>query len=180
MVNIDKRIYIPASVREMDRIAIEDLGIAGYTLMSRAGAAAFADICHRYPAAQRWLLACGAGNNAGDGYVIARLALGAGLDVTTVAVSDPQQLRGDARKAWQDYQGAGGNAVPFDSALVGAADIVIDALLGTGIDRPVTGDYQTAIEAISRASQPVVAIDVPSGLNGETGAVMGCAISAEK
>jgi len=179
MVNIDKRVYTPSSVREMDRIAIEDQGIEGYTLMSRAGAAAFADIRDRFPRAQQWLVACGAGNNAGDGYVIARLALDAGIDVTTVALTDPHQLRGDAHRAWQDFQSIGGRTVPFDPGLPGAADIVIDALLGTGIDRPVTGAYLDAIEAIRQVSSPVVAIDVPSGLNGETGAVMGSAVSAD-
>ncbi len=179
MVNIDKRIYTPASVREMDRVAIEDEGIEGYTLMSRAGAAAVADIRERFPLAQRWLVMCGAGNNAGDGYVIARLALDAGLSVTTVALTDPQQLSGDAQRAWQDFQSAGGCTVPFDSELADAADIAIDALLGTGIDRPVTGAYRDAIEALRRAAMPVVAIDMPSGLNGETGAVMGTAVCAD-
>jgi len=179
MVNIDKRIYTPADVREMDRIAIEEQGIAGYTLMSRAGAAAYADIRDRFPAAKRWLVACGAGNNAGDGYVIARLALDAGIDVTTAALSDPQQLRGDAQRAWQDFQEHGGHTIPFQPELPGAADIVIDALLGTGIDRPVSGAYRDAIEAICRESAPVVAIDMPSGLNGETGAVMGRAVNAD-
>ncbi len=179
MVNIDKRVYKPSSVREMDRIAIEDQGIEGYTLMSRAGAAAFVDIRGRYPRAQQWLVACGAGNNAGDGYVIARLALDAGIDVTTATLTDPQQLRGDAHRAWQDFHDIGGRTVPFDPGLPGSVDIVIDALLGTGIDRPVTGAYRDAIEAIRHASSPVVAIDVPSGLNGETGAVMGCVVSAD-
>lgn len=178
MVNIDKRIYTPARVREMDRTAIEDEGIEGYVLMCRAGTAAFADIRERFPGARHWLVVCGAGNNAGDGYVIARLALKAGIDVTTAALTDPQQLRGDALRAWQNFQAAGGGTVPFDPALLSPADVVIDALLGTGIDRPVAGAYRDAIESIVRAALPVVAIDMPSGLNGETGAVMGSAIRA--
>lgn len=179
MVNIDKRVYTPANVREMDRIAIEDQGIEGYTLMSRAGAAAFADIRDRFPGAQHWLVACGAGNNAGDGYVLARLALDAGIDVKTVALKDPQQLRGDAHRAWQDFQSTGGCTVSFNPGLLTAADIVIDALLGTGIDRPVAGAYRDAIEAILKVSTPVVAIDMPSGLNGETGRIMGSAVIAD-
>jgi len=179
MVNIDKRIYTPANVREMDRVAIQDRGIEGYTLMCRAGAAACVDIRERFPRARQWLVACGAGNNAGDGYVIARLALDAGLDVTTVALTDPQKLHGDAQRAWQDFQGVGGCVVPFNAGLPATADVIIDALLGTGLDRPVGGAYGEAIEAINQASPPVVAIDVPSGLNGETGAVLGCAVSAD-
>ncbi|MBT77912.1 MAG: bifunctional ADP-dependent NAD(P)H-hydrate dehydratase/NAD(P)H-hydrate epimerase, partial [Chromatiales bacterium] len=179
MVNIDKRVYTPAMVREMDRTAIEDAGIEGYTLMCRAGTAACADIADRFPRARRWLVACGAGNNGGDGYVVARLAHAAGIEVTTVALTDPQQLRGDAQRAWHDFQVAGGHAVPFDPGLLATADLIVDGLLGTGIDRPVSGAYRDAIEAIGRASLPVVAIDVPSGLNAETGAVMGSAVSAE-
>ena len=179
MPNIDKRIYTPASVREMDRIAIEDQGIEGYTLMKRAGAGAFVAIGDWFPNAQRWLIMCGAGNNAGDGYVIARLALDAGLDVTTVALTKPQQLRGDAKQAWLDFKDAGGCVVPFAPGRPPDADIVIDALLGTGIDRPVTGEYLDAIEAINHAVLPVVAIDMPSGLNGETGAIMGSAVRAD-
>ncbi|MDP6674955.1 MAG: NAD(P)H-hydrate epimerase, partial [Gammaproteobacteria bacterium] len=179
MVNIDKQIYKPAMVREMDRTAIEDEGIEGYTLMCRAGAAACADIVDRFPRARRWLVACGAGNNGGDGYVVARLALDAGIDVTTVALTDPQQLRGDAQRAWHDFQVSGGSTVSFDPDLLNATDLVVDALLGTGIDRPVGGAYRDAIEAMGQTVLPVVAIDVPSGLNAETGSVMGCAVSAE-
>ncbi len=177
-MNIDKRIYTPAGVREMDRIAIEDQGIAGYALMSRAGAAAVADIRERFAGARHWCVVCGAGNNAGDGYVIARLGLGTGIDVTVVALTDPKKLGGDAQQAWQDFQAAGGCALSFEPSLLDRADVIVDALLGTGIDRPVSGPYGEAIEAINQASAPVVAIDVPSGLNGETGAVMGVAVSA--
>lgn len=179
MVNIDNRIYTPQAVREMDRIAIQDRGIEGYTLMTRAGQAAFADIRARYPGARHWLVACGAGNNAGDGYVIARLGVEAGIEVKTVALTNPQRLGGDARRAWQDFTNAGGIAAPFDPDLLVTADVVVDALLGTGIDRPIEGAYRDAIEAIGQASVPVVAVDVPSGLNCETGSVMGCAIVAE-
>ena len=97
-------VYTPANVRELDRIAIEEIGIPGYTLMSRAGEAAFAATRKRYPEARRWLVLCGAGNNAGDGYVIARLARQAQLDVTVVALSDPHRLQGDAARAWEDYR----------------------------------------------------------------------------
>ncbi len=179
MVNIDKRIYTPMGVREMDRIAIEDLGIDAYELMGRAGAAAFADIRDRFPGARRWLVVCGTGNNGGDGYVIARLARDAGVDVTVVALTDPQRLSGAAQRAWQDFPGPGSGVGSFDPAQLAGADLVIDALLGTGIDRPVTGAYRDAIEAICRALLPVVAIDVPSGLNAATGAVMGCAVKAD-
>lgn len=177
MDNIDQRIYTPASVREMDRVAIEELGIDGYTLMCRAGAAAFADIRARYADARHWLVVCGAGNNAGDGYVIARLARAAGIGVSVVAIADPQTLRGDARTAFDDFQ-ASGEVVAMAAAWAAHPDLIVDAMLGTGIDRPVTGVWREAIEAINATDLPVVAVDVPSGLNGATGAVMGAAVHA--
>ena len=109
MTNIETSVYPPTRVREMDRVAIEDLGIPGYTLMERAGQAAFADARARLPDARRWLVVCGAGNNAGDGYVIARLARIAGLDVTVVAVSAPDRLTGDAALAVRDYRAVAGD-----------------------------------------------------------------------
>ena len=88
MVEIKNLVYTPSSVRELDRTAIEEFGIAGYALMTRAGQAAFALARSRFPDAQHWLVVCGAGNNAGDGYVIARLACAANLQVTVAALSD--------------------------------------------------------------------------------------------
>ena len=179
MVNIDKRIYSPASVREMDRLAIEEYGIPGYVLMTRAGESAFSDIAARFPGARRWLVLCGAGNNAGDGYVVARCAREAGLDVTVVALVAPEQLAGDAARAWQDYSAAGGAADTLAADTLQQTDLVIDALLGTGIDRTVSGRFAEVIEAVNAAALPVAALDVPSGLNAETGQVMGIAIRAD-
>lgn len=177
MGNIDQRIYTPANVRAMDRVAIEESGIDGYTLMCRAGAAAFADIRARFADARRWLVVCGAGNNAGDGYVIARLAGAAGIEVSVVAVADPQTLRGDAQTAYRDFR-AHGQVTTMAAARAAHPDLIVDALLGTGIDRPVTGAFREAIELINAAHLPVVAVDVPSGLSGMTGEVMGSAVRA--
>lgn len=182
MANIENLVYTPLNVRELDRIAIEECGIAGYTLMKRAGQAAFAEARTRFPDARRWLVVCGAGNNAGDGYVIASLACAANLDVTVAALSDPGELRGDAEKAWRDYRAAldvtGEPFVAFSEALLANADLVVDAILGTGIGRPLSGQYLEAVQAIAGCPLPVVAVDVPSGLNSETGEVMGCAVKA--
>ncbi len=93
-------------MRELDRIAIEELGIPGYELMTRAGQTVFDLARRRFPAARHWLVLCGAGNNAGDGYVVARLAIGAGYGVTVAALSDPHRLAGDAARAWRDFQAA--------------------------------------------------------------------------
>jgi len=167
-------VFTPDQVRELDRIAIEEQGIAGYELMCRAGQFAFDAIRGRYPVAHNWLVYCGSGNNAGDGYVIGRLAIEAGLRVKVVAVSDPDKLSGDAARAWESFQAAGGQSEAFaTSGDVGNRtqyDLVIDALLGTGLMRPVEGAYADAVAAIAEHTVPVVAVDIPSGLNGCTGA----------
>jgi len=171
-------VYAPAEVRELDRIAIEELGIAGYELMSRAGRCVFDLASARWPAARRWLILCGAGNNAGDGYIVARLAMAAGRQVTVAAVADPHGLVGDAARAWEEYRNAGGGVVQFTGGLCQQADLVIDGLLGTGLTRVLEGGFLRAVEAVNEAGVPVLAIDIPSGLCGEHGRVMGAAVSA--
>ncbi|MGI9290801.1 MAG: NAD(P)H-hydrate dehydratase [Gammaproteobacteria bacterium] len=176
---MNSRVYLPAQVRELDRIAIEEQGIPGYDLMCRAGEACFTAVRKRFPAAQRWLIFCGSGNNAGDGYVIARLAMQNGIEVRLVALSDPADLHGDAATAWHDYQGQGGEFMGFDGQPDFAGiDLIIDALLGTGLERPLKGQYLDAVKLINQAQLPVIAVDIATGLNGTTGAVMGEAVLA--
>jgi NAD(P)H-hydrate epimerase len=174
-----RSVWTPAQIRELDRVAIGNCGIPGYELMSRAGQVAFDTACLRWPDARRWLVLCGAGNNAGDGFVVARLAQAAGLDVTVAALSDPSCLQGEAATAWRDYMNAGGTTQAFSAALIDGADLVIDALLGTGLQRPVTGEYLAAIEAVNAEARPVMALDVPSGLDSLSGEILGAAIWAD-
>jgi hydroxyethylthiazole kinase-like uncharacterized protein yjeF len=175
---LPERLYAPAQVRELDRRAIEDHGIPGYTLMTRAGEFAYATIRERW-GDRRLVAVCGAGNNAGDGYVIARLALAAGVAAEVIYLIEPDRLSGDAARAAADYSGAGGRWRPFDGSLPSEPAVIVDALLGTGLDRPVGGRFADAVEAINSGSGPVLAVDVPSGLNAETGAVMGTAVRAD-
>ena len=92
MNNLPVEVYSVAAVRELDRLAIEDEGIPGYTLMTRAGEAAVRAARGRFAGANHWQIVCGAGNNAGDGYVVARLAAAAGVSVSVIALVDPQAL----------------------------------------------------------------------------------------
>jgi ADP-dependent NAD(P)H-hydrate dehydratase / NAD(P)H-hydrate epimerase len=179
MTDMAHSVWTPAQVRELDRRASADYGIPGYELMTRAGQAAFGIARERWPDARRWLLLCGSGNNAGDGYVVARLALAAGLDLTVVALSDPAQLQGDAATAWRDFESAGGTTQAFAPGMVDASDLVVDALLGTGLQRPVSGEFLAAIEAINAGVRPVLALDVPSGLDSTNGTVLGAAVWAD-
>lgn len=171
-------IFTPQQVREFDRVAISELGIPGYALMSRAGQVVFDLARARFPTARRWLIVCGAGNNAGDGYVVARLAAAAGIQVAVAALSDPHRLQGDAATAWLDFRRSGGSVVQFSEAICAEVDLIVDALLGTGLQRHLEGAWLQAVESINAADCPVIAVDIPSGLNGATGAVMGAAVRA--
>lgn len=172
-------LYTAEWVRELDRRAIEDYGIRGYDLMVRAGRAAFRLLRLRWPRARRIAVYCGGGNNGGDGLVVARLALEAGCTVDPGLAGDPDRLKraaGEACRAWAD---AGGTAAPLDAVDPALADVIVDALLGTGLDRTVHGAIGAAIEAINDAAAPVLALDIPSGLQADTGSVMGTAVRAE-
>lgn len=172
-------IWTPEAVRTLDRTATSAFGIAGYELMRRAAEAVCAAANARWPDARRWLVLCGAGNNGGDGYVIARLAQRAGRDVRVCALADPGQLTGDAATAWHDFVAAGGTLESFAPGLLADAGLVVDAILGTGLARPVSGDLRAAIEAVNAAHRPVVAVDIPSGLDATTGLPSGAAIRAD-
>lgn len=171
-------LYRAEQVRELDRRAIEEHDIAGYTLMSRAGQAAFDVLQQRYNA-QSITIICGAGNNAGDGYVVARLAQAAGLRCQILTLADPIKLTGDAAKAYRDAHSAQVSIQPFNTAALQSAEVIVDAILGTGLQRPVTGAWGEAISAINQQSAAMFAIDIPSGINADTGAVMGHAVQAD-
>lgn len=177
---LPEALYRADQVRELDRLAIEAHGIPGYVLMSRAGSAAFASLHRHWPQAASIVVVCGAGNNGGDGYVIARLAHEHGLAVDVMALADPAGLQGDARRAWQDALDAGVTVRPFDSGPLALADVIVDAVFGTGLSRPVEGRWYAAIEAINTAPAPVLAVDIPSGLQADTGAILGTAVRAAR
>jgi ADP-dependent NAD(P)H-hydrate dehydratase / NAD(P)H-hydrate epimerase len=172
-------LYSTAQTRGLDAHAINALKIPGYTLMKRAGEAALRYLRTRYPVAHRVVIVCGAGNNAGDGYVLARFAQAAGLTVTVLSASDPQALKGDARQAHADLRASGGTVRPFDAVELSAGEVIVDALLGTGLSGGVRADLVPVIRAINAAGLPVFALDVPSGLDADTGAAVGEAVRAE-
>jgi len=179
MQNLPIKLYRAAQARELDRLAIEEYGIPGITLMSRAGKALFQSLQQHWPQARSIAVFCGAGNNAGDGYIVARLALIAGYNVCVYAVSDPEQLKGDARTAWQQYLEVDGRVLSFKAELVINTEVVVDALLGTGLDRVVSGLYADAVAAINASAAKVVTVDIPSGLHADTGHVLGDAVVAD-
>lgn len=178
MDHLRNLLFAPAAARAIDARAVQALGIGGVDLMERAGAAAYRCLRRRWPTARRLRVICGVGNNAGDGYIVARLARGDGLDVAALQLGDADRLRGDALTAAQAYRSAGGTVARFTAAALADADVLVDAIVGTGLDRPLDGDWAAAVGAINGSGRPVLAIDVPSGLHGGTGAVLGCAVAA--
>jgi len=172
------QLYLAEQVRALDRCAIAQFGIPGLTLMERAGAAAFGLLRTRWPAARHVTVLCGTGNNGGDGFVVARLALQAGLDVRLLQLGDTKKLQGDALASAEKFRQAGG-CVELFNELDFSTDLIVDAVLGTGLERAVSGPWETALLAVNRHPAPVFALDIPSGLHSDSGRILGCAIRAE-
>lgn len=178
MSHLPHHLYTGAQVRELDRFAIDSFGVSATVLMERAGAAGFSYLTHRWPKARSIAVVCGTGNNAGDGYVIARLAHEQGLQVKVYQVGEESRVRGDALAAAQRLEGAGLVREPLTNPNFSRVDVIIDALLGTGLDGEVSDHYRQAIESINQSGRGVLSLDIPSGLNADTGMAMGCAIKA--
>jgi hydroxyethylthiazole kinase-like uncharacterized protein yjeF len=172
-------LYSVAQVRAFDAYAIGELGIPAYTLMRRAGEAALRVLRTRWPLVNRLTIVCGGGNNGGDGYVLARYARAAGLEVQVLSVVDPPQLRADALRAAEEYLSGGGQVQPFSPSLLGDAEVLVDALLGTGLSKSPRDEIARAITAMNGAGKPILALDLPSGLDGDTGQAHGAAVRAD-
>lgn len=169
----------PAEMGRADQITIE-AGTPGTTLMENAGYAVADDIAARYPQGTRVAVACGPGNNGGDGFVIARVLAQRGFVVRCGLLGDRAALKGDAAWAAGRWKGA---VEPAEPDLVRGAVVIVDALFGAGLARPLDGAAATLVAAINaarRAGAKVVAVDLPSGIDGETGAVLGTAVEADR
>jgi NAD(P)H-hydrate epimerase len=147
--------------------------------MTRAGEAAVRAARRRFPNARRWQIVCGAGNNGGDGYVVARLAASDGIVVSALALVDPATLSGDAAVAYEDFLAAGGIVTPWAGGLDAQAELLVDAILGSGLEREVRGTFAEAVSAINAHDAMVLALDIPTGIHGDTGKVLGCAVNAD-
>ncbi len=184
LLRLPHSLYRAEQVKQLDSLAIHSFAVPGFDLMQRAGAFAFHAIRSYWPHVRSLRVFAGSGNNGGDGFIVAALAMQAGLNCDVVLVGNTANLREDAAAALQLAQQAGASfqsLAEFEKTHLDASEnsINVDALLGTGLDRAVTGDYATAIALLNTNAAPVVAIDVPSGLNGDTGQPMGCAVHAD-
>lgn len=179
MLSSLEKLYSVVQSRAIDRVAAQQPACSGNALMERAGAAAFGRLRALWPAAQRLAVLCGAGNNGGDGYVLARLARLAGMPVRLAAVAGLPRPGSEADTARQWFIACGGAEESVSVAMLAQADVVVDALLGTGLDRPPAGAVADAIAAINASGRPVLALDVPSGLNADTGHAPGALVRAD-
>jgi hydroxyethylthiazole kinase-like uncharacterized protein yjeF len=161
---------------QADRLAIAG-GVAGIALMESAGTAVAEAVAARRSAACRVVVVAGPGNNGGDGFVSARLLAARRYPVDVLLVGEPSRLKGDAALAAKKWNGP---IVPATPGGLDGADLVVDALFGAGLDRPVEGLARAMIEAMNAHTAPVVAVDLPSGINGTSGEVMGAAVSAAR
>ena len=180
MSSLPVAVHTAAQVRALDRHAIDDLQIPSYTLMTRAGEAALGALRSCWPSAQRIAVVCGPGNNGGDGYVLARLAREQRLEVVAVGLHEPARLQGDARRAYDDFLAAGGTVGSWHADCLRGMDVIVDAIFGVGLSRPVDGVAAEAIAAINHSDARVLALDIPSGLHADTGEILGDAVRAER
>jgi hydroxyethylthiazole kinase-like uncharacterized protein yjeF len=163
----------PERMRAADKWAIEERGIPGLELMERAGRG-LADLTGEVAPSGTVAVVCGKGNNGGDGYVAARRLRAAGRAVRVLSVASVDELRGDARASAERVEAI----EPFDPAALHGCAVAVDALLGTGFAGAPRGPVADAIAALNASGTPVVAADVPSGVDAATGAVEGEAIRA--
>lgn len=172
-------LYDSAAVRALEVSANARLSGDAFALMARAGQAAWREVLQHWPQAHRIIVACGPGNNGGDGYVLARHAQQSGRDVQVIRLA-AHPPRGElARHAADAYEGAGGGVVEFRGTL-GEADLIVDAVFGIGLARAPDEATAALIEAINRAPAPVFSLDVPSGLDADRGSAPGSVVRATR
>ena len=179
------KIATVSQMRAMDRRAIEDFDIPETLLMENAGLAAYRVLRDRFPVdGRRILILCGSGNNGGDGLVVARKIYSDGGKPHVVLLGDPERYRGAAAVNWKIIQGLDIPVQTYSSpeALdedLAACQLVVDAILGTGLSKPVRGAYAEVIARVNASQRPVISLDIPSGIHGDTGQIMGAAIRAD-
>jgi NAD(P)H-hydrate epimerase len=176
-----------AAVRELDRRAINEFGVPGVVLMENAGRGAAELLVRLNPERQRVLILCGPGNNGGDGFVMARHLQNHGLEVDVLLFGEVEQLSPDARVnavIWQRSAALWTGAADrqLDAALRrvidGAPGWIVDALFGTGLTRPLSPPFDEVVSAVNGGGRPVLAADIPSGLDCDTGEPLGPTIRA--
>ncbi|MGY5958793.1 bifunctional ADP-dependent NAD(P)H-hydrate dehydratase/NAD(P)H-hydrate epimerase [Kosakonia sp. BK9b] len=176
--SIPHSIWHAEALRQAEKDAADSLGITLYELMQRAGEAAFDVARKHFPHARCWLILCGHGNNGGDGYVVARLAAAAGVQVTLLALESSKPLPEEAAQAREAWLNAGGTIHAVDVLWPEETDLIIDGLLGTGLTCAPRDNVARLITQANAHPAPVLSLDIPSGLIAQTGATPGAVIHA--
>jgi len=172
-------LYRAEQIKEFEGAAAESAGLTLYDLMKAAGQACYQVFKAHFPDAGKVLVFTGQGNNGGDGYIFARLAKNAGLDVQLCQIGDPANLRHDAKRAKIAWQKAQGKIDKIEQANIGEADVIVDALLGTGLSGAMRPEFKSLIDKINLAGKAILSVDIPSGLNADSGALHNVAIKAD-
>ena len=171
-------LYSVAQIRELEKAAIDTLGIGGIDLMRRAAKAAYQFLRQRWPAARRIAVLCGSGNNGGDGYALATLARREQLEVEVLALAPPRPGT-EAALAYAEWTIAGGKVLMNSNDVAWPeADVYVDALFGIGLTRGLEEQAEAWVERLNASPKPVLALDLPSGVNADTGAVPTSAVRA--
>ncbi len=174
---ISPELYGVEAVRALEASTLA-VGVEGYELMSRAAAAALRELRARWPVAREVLVLCGGGSNGGDGYVLARLARDAGLSSRVLATVPIDRLKGDAARAAIECMEGGTPVETLSAARLAGADVIVDALLGIGLQAEVRPDLAEIIRVVNEMRVPVLSLDVPSGLCADSGEARGRAVRA--
>ncbi|MGD9592035.1 MAG: NAD(P)H-hydrate epimerase, partial [Candidatus Berkiella sp.] len=168
MSDLPINLYFAKDVQKIDALAIANIPINGYQLMLRAAQAAFIVLQQHWENAKTIAVVCGGGKNGGDGYVLAKLAKKAGLSVTVYSVGEAPSKALEAKQAHADWLAIGEKVIPFQNQQI-FADVIVDAILGTGTHFPLPQEISQAISAINNSHCPVFSLDLPSGLDANTG-----------
>ena len=175
---MQEAVYSVKAIRDIEQQAIVAKKIAEINLMERAGEAALTVILQQWPTLQQLAVVCGKGNNGGDGYIVARLALTRGLAVTLFSLVPIEQLQGNVKLAAQRCLAAGLEIKLVNENTVFHSELIVDAVLGIGLQGEIKTDVRHAINIMNDSTLPIIALDIPSGLNADTGASHGTVINA--
>ena len=169
MATLAQPVFSTAAIRAHEGQAAAARGVDLYALMERAGAALWQHVQPLLDADGPLLVCCGGGNNGGDGLVLARLAKAAGIDVRVTATVAPSAWHGEARQAWRAYHSSGGELTAWHEDLAHSAQLIVDALVGSGGGGTLRAGMRAWTRAINASGRPVLAVDLPTGVDGDTG-----------
>ncbi|WP_024850442.1 bifunctional ADP-dependent NAD(P)H-hydrate dehydratase/NAD(P)H-hydrate epimerase [Hydrogenovibrio kuenenii] len=172
------KLYSAEQSQQLDRLAIASGNFPGILLMKRAAYRAFQTLRQHWPQAKKLYILCGTGNNGGDGLALAQYAILEGLEVDIALVGNSDHFKPDAQQVFSELTQLGVISQNFSSAKLEEADLVVDALLGIGLNKDIEGKLSDIINQVSQAHKPILALDIPTGINATTGQIHGCAIRA--